>query len=68
MRKILRETDHVIVPIQITVAMRRFAKAQSIKMPGCPRPREGSVSHFYNHLASLYVTKIGIKAEGISKS
>jgi hypothetical protein len=65
-RKILRETDRVIIPITVTVAMRRFARAQSVRFPGCPRPVEGSASHFFNHLADMYATKIGIKAEGIS--
>lgn len=67
-RKILRDTDTISIPITITVAMRRFALVQSTKFDGCKRPEAGSISHFFNTLAKEYATRIGIKAEGISKS
>lgn len=66
-RKILREIDTVIVPITITVALRRFALCHSKRFPGCPRPEVGSTSHYFNFLSGEYVKKTGIKAEGLSR-
>ena len=65
---IKKETDIVIVPITISVGMRRFAKEQSKKIPGCPRPDVGSISHFLNHVAKEYATKTfnGKIVEGIN--
>jgi hypothetical protein len=65
-RKILREIDKIIVPITISVAMKRFALIQSIKMLKCPRPKIGSISHFFNTLGIMYANKIGIKDGVIS--
>lgn len=41
-----RHTKKVVVPIQMTEAMRQAALVNSKKLPGCSRPHEGSIGHF----------------------
>lgn len=38
-------------PVQITMtrAKAQLCKFHSTKLPGCPRPSEGSISHFCNY-------------------
>jgi len=66
--KIKRDQDSVVIPITITYAKRRFALVQSTKMPDCPRPNEGSVSHFFNRLLENYADEFfkGKKVPGIN--
>lgn len=46
--RVTKNDDHesVVVPITITRIMRRAMKEHSRRVPGCPRPDEGSISHF----------------------
>lgn len=61
--KIKRDMDPVIVPITMTHAIRRFALQYSKLMPGCPRPEQGSISHFFNYLAKEKARSLGIKED-----
>lgn len=50
----------MVLPISVTHIMRRAMQLHSKKLPGCPRPNEGSASFF----AFVAITKM-LKEHGL---
>ena len=47
------------INIRMTKEEKLFAREQSKKYPGCPRPNEGSVAHYIKWIIHQHAKKIG---------
>jgi hypothetical protein len=58
----MNNDDHqpIIVPITITRIMRRAMLKHSVKIPGCKRKDEGSISHFAFHACVKMLKEYGL--------